>query len=161
MFADGRVAFTLVTHLGDQVKPAIENDVSYGIVPYPKVNVEQENYYGACTDYLFTIPMTIRDNERVGAVLEAMAYAGYKHIRPAYCEQTLKTRFATDPDCAEMLNLIFDNRVISFSYLYSGMQANLIAKTVQTMNVASYLRAQSRAEQKVLDKTISKLFQDD
>ena len=161
MFADGRVAFTLVTHLGDQVKPAIENDVSYGIVPYPKVNVEQENYYGACTDYLFTIPMTIRDNERVGAILEAMVYAGYKYIRPAYCEQTLKTRFATDPDCAEMLNLIFDNRVISFSYLYSGMQSNLIAQTVQTMNVASYLRAQSKAEQKMLDKMISKLFQDE
>ena len=36
-----------------------------------------------------------------------MAYAGYKYVRPAYCEQTLKTRFATDPECSEMLNLIF------------------------------------------------------
>jgi ABC-type glycerol-3-phosphate transport system substrate-binding protein len=160
MFAEDRVAFTLVTHLGDQVKPAIENDISYGIVPYPKVDANQEHYYGACTDYLFTIPCTVHETERVGVILEAMAYAGYRYVRPAYCEQTLKTRFATDPDCAEMLDLIFDNRVISFSYLYSTIQADLIAKTVQTMNVASFLRSQTRAEQKYLDKMILKVFRD-
>ena len=160
MFADNRVAFTLVTHLGDQVKPAVDNDVPYGIVPFPKIDVSQENYYGACTDFLFSIPITVKDTERVGALVEAMAYAGYKYVRPAYCEQTLKTRFATDPDCAEMLNLIFDNRVISFSYLYSDAQSDLIADTVANKNVASYLQGKSRAEQKFLDKTIAKLYRD-
>ena len=161
MFADNRVAFTLATHLADQVKPALANDVPYGVLPYPKISVSEENYYGACTDFLFTIPLTVKNDERVGAILEAMAYAGYKYVRPAYCEQTLQTRFATDPDCAEMLNLIFDNRVISFAYLYSNLQSDLIAKTVMNKNVASFVQTQSRVEQKTLEKKICKIFRDE
>ena len=160
MFAEDRAAFTLVTHLGDQVRPALINDVRYGIVPFPKITADQENYYGACTDYLITIPVTIKDTERVGIILEAMDYAGYKIVRPAYCEQTLQTRFATDPDCAEMLNLIFDNRVISFAYLYSDIQADLIGKTTQSKNVASYLKSNVKVEQKILERNICKLFRD-
>ena len=161
MFADNRVAFTFATHLADQVRPALDNDVPYGIVPYPKISASEENYYGACTDFLFTIPLTVRDDERVGAILEAMAYSGYKYVRPAYCEQTLQTRFATDPDCAEMLNLIFDNRVISFAYLYSDIQSDLIAKTVVNKNVASFIRAYARVEQKALEKKVCKIFRDE
>ncbi len=160
MFADNRVAFTFVNNIDVQVKPAIENNVPYGIVPFPKIDQNQKNYYGACTDFIFSIPITVKDTERVGMILEAMAYNGYKYVRPAYCEQTLKTRFATDPDCSEMLNLIFDNRVISFSYLYSSAQSDLIANTVMYKNVASYLQGKAKSEQKFLDKTISKLYRD-
>ena len=111
--------------------------------------------------FRFTIPLTVKDDERVGAVLEAMAYSGYKYVRPAYCEQTLQTRYATDPDCSEMLNLIFDNRVISFAYLYSYLQSDLIAKTVVNKNVASFLQSQSKVEQKTLKNKICKIFRDE
>jgi hypothetical protein len=164
MFAADRVAFTFVNNIATQVRPAIESNVPYGILPFPKIDQNQKQYYGACTDYIFSIPITLRDTERAGVILEAMAYAGYKYVRPAYCEQTLKTRFATDPDCAEMLNLIFDNQVISFTYLYSeavsgGMQSTLIAKTVANKNVASIVQSRQKAEQKFL-KQIARVYED-
>jgi len=37
---------------------------------------------------------------------------------PAYKDITLKDRYATDLDSAEMLDIIFKNRVLSFSYIY-------------------------------------------
>lgn len=105
----------------------------------------------------------MKDTERVGIVLEAMAYQGYKHIRPAYCEDTLKTRFATDPDCADMLNIIFDNQVISFAYLFANnisggnMQYRLIADTVVQNKVASFLKTKKRKEQRFIE-TISEFY---
>ena len=164
MFAEEQVAFTFALHLAEQVAPALQNNVNYGIVPFPKIDVNQENYYGACTDYLFSIPTTIKDAEMVGAVLEAMAYNGYKFIRPAYCEQTLQSRYATDPDCADMLNLILDNRVISFAYLFSqsvsgGLQSNLIANATPQMTLGSLAKSTVKAEQKSLKK-ITQLYED-
>ena len=164
MFAEGRVAFTFTLHLAEQVAPALQNDVNYGIVPFPKIDANQTNYYGACTDFLFSIPTTIKDTEMVGAVLEAMAYNGYKYVRPAYCEQTLQSRYATDPDCADMLNLILENRVISFSYLFSeivsgGMQSNMIAQATPKMTLSSLAQSKTKAEQKSLKKII-RLYED-
>ena len=164
MFASSRAAFTLVNDLDAQVKMAIASNVQYGIVPFPKIDENQKQYYGACTDFLFSIPITLRDTERAGIILEAMAYAGYKYVRPAYCEQTLKTRFATDPNCAEMLNLILDNQVISFAYLYSqyvsggGLQSNFIHSTVEQNNVASFLKTRLKIEEKSVKK-ISRFYE--
>lgn len=162
MFAEDRVAFTFAC-VGSQAPRAIEGDVDYGIVPIPKIDENQPQYYGGCTSPLFSVPVTLRDTERAGIILEAMAYAGYQHILPAYCENTLKTRFATDPDCAEMLNLIFDNQVISFAYLFAnsvpqGMQYRFIADTVERNKVASFFKSKQRKEQKMID-TIVEFYQ--
>ena len=160
MFASNRSAFTLVIHLDEQVKRAIAGNIQYGIIPFPKIDENQKDYYGACTDFIFSIPITLTETERVGIILEAMAYAGYKYVRPAYCEQTLKTRFATDPNCAEMLNLILDNQVISFAYLFSqyvsggGLQSNLIPQTVEQNNVASYLKSKQKIEEKTVKNIV-------
>ncbi len=157
MFAADHVAFTFA-NIGRQAPLAIDGDVRYGIVPFPKIDESQTQYYGGCTSELFSVPITLKDTERVGIILEAMAYAGYKYIRPAYCEQTLKTRFATDPDCAEMLNLIFDNQVISYAYLFANnvdggnLQYRFIAETVDNNTVASVLKSKGKREKKFVQK---------
>lgn len=162
MFAEDRVAFTFGS-VGKLAPAAIDGNIDYGIVPFPKIDSNQTTYYGGCTDELFSVPVTVKDTERVGIILEAMAYQGYKHIRPAYCEDTLKTRFATDPDCAEMLNIIFDNQVISFAYLFANnisggnMQYRLIADTVAHNKVASFLKSKQRKEQRLIE-TISEFY---
>ncbi len=157
MFAADHVAFTFA-NIGHLAPLAIDGDVRYGIVPLPKIDETQPQYYGGCTSELFSVPITLNDTERVGIILEAMAYAGHKYIRPAYCEQTLKTRFATDPDCSEMLNLIFDNQVISFAYLFANnvdggnMQFCFIYDTVEQNTVASFLKIKSKREKKFVQK---------
>ena len=157
MFTSDRLAFTF-ERIGTLAPPSMEADISYGIVPLPKLDASQTDYYAGCHDKLFSIPTTVRDEERVGAILEAMAYAGYKYILPAYCEKTLKTRLATDPDCGEMLNMIFERQVISFAYLLNrqvgggGIQINLIPSTTKLNNVASFLKTKQAIEKKVLKK---------
>lgn len=165
VFTSNRLAFTF-ERIGTLAPLAMEANIEYGIVPIPKMDMSQEDYYAGCHDKLFSIPTTVVNTERVGVIMEAMAYEGYKRILPAYCETTLKTRLATDPDCGEMLNLIFDKQVISFSYLLNrqvsggGIQIRLITETTEQNNVASFLQAKQKREQQVLKK-ITKFYEKD
>ena len=163
MFTDKRLAFT-TERIGKLAPLAMEADVEYGIVPMPKIDASQSDYRAGCHDRFFTIPTTVQDKERVGIILEAMSYAGHKFILPAYCEKTLKTRLATDPDCGEMLNMIFEKQVISFAYLFNqqenntGLQLNLIIKTVEDKNVASFFKTQKKIAEKV-QRTITRFYE--
>ena len=84
-------------------------------------------------------------------------------ILPAYCETALKNRYSSDKESAEMLDLIFQNRTISFAYLYvnmgPGMQLRLLIDTIGSgkSDVASYYAKNEKKELTVIEK-VSKFF---
>lgn len=156
MFSEGRSVFT-VARVGILAKLCVETGLEFGIVPMPKVNAAQEHYYAGSNDCLFTIPTSISDPQRVGMVLEAMAYEGHRYILPAYCENTLKTRFATDTECSEMMTKVFESQVVSFAYLFAnsvpmGLQFRWIYDTITNNNPASYYKRNSKKENNMIDK---------
>lgn len=148
MFADGKCLFTygslyvLIDNLAD-------SKVTYGILPMPKYDENQEGYYGVCYDSPMWVPVTVSDPERTGLIIEAMSFEGYKTILPAYKDIALKNRYATDSDSAEMLDIIFENRVLSFSYIYGndGFQG-ILNKLIpsDTLEFASYYAANESVE---------------
>lgn len=162
MFAQGGCVFTFKC-IGDQIPYLMESDMNYGIVPFPKVDESVREYVSACTDLLLTIPVTAQDMERTGMVTEAMSYCGWKMILPAYCETALKNRYSSDKESAEMLDLIFQNRTISFAYLYvnmgPGMQLRLLIDTIGAgkSDVASYYAKNEKKELTVMEK-VSEFF---
>ncbi len=94
-------------------------DVEYGIVPMPKLTVEQTEYSSYVQDQIsaFGILASVGDEDRqavLGAVMEAMAYYSYGTVRPAYYESALSLRFMQDVESREMLDTI----VASFSFDY-------------------------------------------
>ncbi|MGN1346185.1 MAG: hypothetical protein ACI4V1_05335 [Eubacteriales bacterium] len=157
MFAAGTAVFTFKC-IGDQIPYLMETDINYGIAPFPKLDETQSDYIGPCTDLLLSIPITAGDLERTGIIAEAMSYAGYKNILPAYSEKALKNRYSTDLESAEMLDIVFANRIISFSYLFvnmgPGMQLRLISSTIgsDNNNISSYYQTNEKAESKVMEK---------
>lgn len=145
LFGAGKGLFTFKC-IGDQLTYLTDSDVNYGIVPFPKVDETQDGYVSACTDMLLSIPITEPDLERTGIIAEAMSYAGYKNILPAYCEIALKNRYSTDEESAAMLDMIFANRFISFAYLHTELQSHLIDNTVYEKNVASWYQTNEPTE---------------
>lgn len=88
-------------------------DTDFGIIPYPKYDVEQESYKSRVCYYMPTlVPATCTDTDRVGYMLEVLNYESYKTVIPAYYEISLKTKFTRDDESAKMLDLIFSSRVI-------------------------------------------------
>ena len=162
MFADGNCLFTYGS-LYVLIDCLTNSDVKYGILPMPKMDEQQEDYYGVCYDSPMFMPITVSDPDRTAVILEAMSAEGYKTIMPAYKEVTLKDRYATDVESSEMLDIIFSNRVLSRSYIYgrgSGLQM-LLNNVVpsETLEFASFYEKNESAELKQLEK-INEFFKD-
>ena len=90
-------------------------DSEYGVIPFPKYDVNQENY-NATLDPLasvFALPSTERDDigswERTGIILEYMAYKSHEILLPAYYEEVLKGQRMDDDRDHKMLDIVRTN----------------------------------------------------
>ena len=99
-------------------------DAEYGIIPIPKLNEEQKEYYSLAHD-LFTVYGIINSvvtdsmTDDLGAVLEAMAIESERVVTPAYFEVALKGKYAKDQESWEMLDMIVGNLKINGGLIYT------------------------------------------
>jgi len=115
------------SHLGS-IQNFTQSELNLGIVPYPKLNEEQEKYHAATMYDQFgccMIPNTVNNTtdkdwetsgftsavERNAYFLEALGYYSMKYLTPAYYDQVLEKQTSKDPRTVEMLDLILDNRL--------------------------------------------------
>lgn len=86
------------------------NTDGYGILPIPKMNLDQADYISYVQDqcFLFGIPGMLGGNSltQVSQLFEAFASESYRIVKPAYYEKALTSRYVYDPDSVEMLDLI-------------------------------------------------------
>jgi len=95
----------------------------YGIIPVPKYDEAQKEYYTYVHDQysVFMVPCTVRDPEMCGAVLEVMAYESYKSLQPTYYNLVLKGRYANDTESRNMLDMITENVKVDSSWIYAEL----------------------------------------
>ena len=96
----------------------MEND--YGIIPFPKYDESQDAYYtnvGAYPSVFLAIPADVSDPEMIGTVLENLGYQSKEIVRDAYYTRTLVGKATRDDESAEMLDIIFSNRVYDIGWL--------------------------------------------
>ena len=106
-------------------------DSEYGIIPIPKLEEDQPEYYSLAHD-LFTVfgvvsSVNSLDLDNIGAVMEAMAIESHKVVTPAYYEVALKGKYSKDPESWEMLDMIMNNLKINGGLLYA-MKTGVTAK---------------------------------
>lgn len=111
-------------------------ETEYGIIPIPKYDEDQDEYYSLAHD-LFTVYGVVSavnsiDLDNVGAVLEAMAIESHKVVTPAYFEVALKGKYAKDPQSWEMLDMIVNNLKINGGLLYT-INLNDITQKIRNM----------------------------
>ena len=97
----------------------MEND--FGILPYPKLNTAQTDYYTTVAPYnsqFICMPLIQNDVERAGTITEALAYYGKKVVTPAYYDVNLIGQSTRDEESEDMLKIIFDNLVFDIGYYY-------------------------------------------
>jgi hypothetical protein len=120
IFEGNRALFAYSTFFFIKQLRGMEAD--FGILPYPKSDEQQENYYGqvSFTD-LFTVPKTNINLDYTSMIIEALACESAKSVVPAYYDVTLKTKIARDEDSEKMLDIIFNSRVIDLGdTLFAG-----------------------------------------
>ncbi len=95
----------------------------YGVVPVPKFDKEQKQYITWTHDIgsTMSIPTSIVDeieNQQFEEVLEAYVVLSAKLVKPAYYDTMLTSRNVRDPDSAEMLDIIFQNRTYDMAIYF-------------------------------------------
>lgn len=111
MFQDNRGLFYDSTFFYVASLRDMESD--FGIIPYPKYEEHQENYYSRIETIIsFIVPKTNTNLDRTSVIIEALASESAKTVIPAYYEIALKTKYTRDEESEKMLDLIFENRMI-------------------------------------------------
>ena len=95
-------------------------EFEYGVLPNPKYNEAQENYYSVPNiknGHLFAVPTTVNDIEKAGFGLEAISEEAVGTSYKEYIETRCKLQDAYDEDMAKCLTIIFDTIVYDIALL--------------------------------------------
>jgi len=127
---------TLHTHLRDK-------KADFGIIPWPKLNEEQTDYYNMVLEHasLMYVPVTVSDEERTGAIVQTLCAVSTDTVRAAYYDVATKIKFVRDEASAEMLDLVFNNRVfdIAMSYNWGSCRDIEAYGRKQTESITSFV----------------------
>ena len=158
LFKNGQLAF-MADAIGalPEFNASMEDD--YGVLPVPKYDKAQQEYYTYAhgSGSTLSIPVSIRNVEEFEKVLETYVILSHQLVSPAYYEVILGTRAVRDVKSAEILDMLFKNRVYDMPQYYSqfGM-SSLLSESIQSNNnniVSNYERNAKR-----FDKTVEQLF---
>lgn len=137
-------------------------DSDYGILPYPKFDEVQDIYSTRVQDgvSIWGIPVTVQNQDCVGAVMEAMAAQSYRTVTPTYFEIALKVKYSRDEDSVRMLDLIREGVMFNFEIIYNGqlggpwnVMRDLMIK--KSSDFASYWAKNEQNFQKNLEKLVA------
>ncbi len=99
-----------------------EYDCNFGILPTPKLDEGQDDYYcRVSTLYAscITIPRAVRDAEMSSVIADAMMQASTSTVRDAYIDVIMKKRKIQDSESERMLDIIFESCVYDFGSIYN------------------------------------------
>lgn len=159
-FKQDRTLFTIAV-LSYAVKWRAET-LEFGILPVPKWDEAQENYLNVSPNgHALMIPVTVKDTDRVGNILEALSYYSSKYYSedaamPAYFEKALTAKSARDDESAQSLEIIHDNicytvKIVANSLSFYTQLDNF------NMNISSVIKANEKVQRKLLAKAIEEL----
>ena len=169
VFSEGYAAMATIRMLDMESSLLRNMEDPYGVVPMPRLTVDQDGYYSTLHDgfTVLAIPTTVQDDRlhEVSAVLEAMGSSSYRIIKPAYYETTLRTKLVSDPQSSAMLDMIVENlrtdagyiNVYAFSSFHHGFRSIMSSK--QNTVSSEYKGRQKKAEQAIknLNKKLTQL----
>ncbi len=135
----------------------IEMENGYGVVPMPKYDETQENYYAVVDSYStkFAIPTTNTRLEQTGIFLEWLSWKSEELVLPAYYEVTLKDRRLTDDEAKETLDIVRQSMTYEITDLFeldvTAMYWNAFKGNEYASTFEAYRPVIERKLQKVLD----------
>ncbi|MGI6128015.1 MAG: hypothetical protein ACOYID_04745 [Eubacteriales bacterium] len=156
MFASGRVLCSIAgVYYAPQFREMEDN---FGIIPLPKLDSSQDNYYSPLFSNIIPIlivPKTNSEFEETGAVLTMMAYLGRRDMYPALYDNLLQGKITRDENSNAMLDLLFENTFYDPGIIFF----NLVKDSIRNiyMNFSGEFVSTLTKTQKATQKVISDL----
>ena len=130
MFIEGKGLFYCATtqSITSIKNNTAETKVNFGVLPIPKYDEEQDNYYNGINVYqssVLGVPVTNQKNfDATIYLMEALGYyskntPGGSSVTDAYYEITLKLQGMDTSEDELMLDLVFNNRLYDIGAIYN------------------------------------------
>ena len=133
-------------------------EINFGVLPYPKYDSNQENYYstvGSWHSGFICVPIGQEDPVRTATILEALAAESKYTLRPAFYDIALKGKMVRDEESEDMLDIIFDSKLYDLGWLYQigGYNERImdLLRTYKSDFISMYEKNLGKAE-KDMDK---------
>ncbi len=160
-FYEGRALF-MIASLYRSIRFR-EMDTDFGILPMPKLDVNQTEYYTWSTYNInvVSIPYTCTDPERTSAIMEALFEESSYGLQPSFTVNALMYQTTRDDESIEMLELIMDSTFydIGVVYNFGGTYSVLYdaAKNRTAGSIASGLKKKQTAANEQVQALMTKL----
>lgn len=163
VFANGQSLMIGYNRLGDLANLR-DIEFSVGVIPYPKLDEEQESYISSMhdTSEIGMIPTTVQESnlDFVYTCLEVLARETGRRVIPAYYEEALKVKYVNGQDDAKMIDLIHDSISTPFPVAYNNMLGDFLLATCfanplgnKNTDFASAYKKGEKAANKLLERT--------
>ena len=136
-------------------------DSDFGIVPIPKYDEEQANYYTSFSMYnagCVGVPKSIGSSDEIGFILQAICLSSTNTLRTTFYDTVLNGITARDEESSEMLDIIFANRVIDLGFIHNWGGIGDIYGTLLNMNsnkLSSIYTSKEKSATKAIEKAIA------
>ena len=109
---------------------AREAEVAYGLLPFPKGDEMQTDYYSIIYNGAggMTVPVTVGDPVRTGNIIEWLNGKSYGGLKDAFIESTLYTKYAQDERSVSILRKMYDGNTycdVAFLYDWGGVSGTV------------------------------------
>ena len=138
-------------------------EFSYGLVPQPKFDTEQESFLTNVGHpfTMYAVNSQSRALEAAVTTLEAIGSANHRTVTPAVFEVAMKVRYTDDPQTSGMYDLLREGISFDIGRLYASTfqngTANLFRTTAESGNPAGLL-SNIKKNLKVIDKGIATIM---
>ncbi len=161
IFGNGRSLFYAEVLMHAQTMRQ-QYDIAFGIIPMPKYDADQENYYQYSTGRNTTVicfPHTATGEalDMGTFMVEAMAIESVETVTPAYYEICLKGRYADDAESAAMLDIVTANVATDFAEVFGWASFHTTIQSAISAGtpISSILKKNALAAEKIMKNTIN------
>ena len=139
-------------------------EADFGILPYPKLDEAQTEYYSMTSDWFLKyvwIPTSNDDTDKAVNIIQALGYYGQQIVIPAVFDVTITGKVVRDEDSLEMLELINNTQVYDIISVYNwGGMMGIYSKifTKRNNNLISELDKNMGVIEAALQATIDELL---
>ncbi len=131
-FIENQIIFTIAKlNYTDKLRDSNED---FGILPLPKYDERQEQYYSLANDNYsqIAVPATCENPDMVGAFLELMGEYSYKMVTPKYYEVAMKGKYLRDDESCQMFDIIVEGAWYDFANINTSVIGNPVFITRQS-----------------------------
>lgn len=147
LFRSGQVLF--LHYVTQNIAALRDLDWDFGILPQPKYDESQEEYYSLAQSNVMVVPVTVADAEFVGTIIEALSAYSYQYVMPALYETTFNNKYLRDEDSVAMFDIIKNSLVYDplWNYNASGNTVYFLSTLMgkRSTDTASYYAANHEA----------------